>query len=99
VKKKTKSCLCKNAVILFIIEKLVLEIIIKHFVTFRTIFIDDTFADDTFANDTLDFEGESQCMNDCPSLNILTYILPPSPIFHHHDRVSDHRGDHIWSYQ
>jgi hypothetical protein len=35
-----------------------LEIIIKHFVTFRTIFIDDTFADDTF-----DFEGESQCMN------------------------------------
>jgi hypothetical protein len=40
-----------------------LEIIIKHFVTFRTIFIDDTFADDTFANDTLDFEGESQCMN------------------------------------
>jgi hypothetical protein len=41
----------------------VLEIIIKHFVTFRTIFIDDTFADDTFANDTLDFEGESQCMN------------------------------------
>jgi hypothetical protein len=52
-----------------------LEIIIKHLVTFRTIFIDDTFADDTFANDTLDFEGESQCMNDCPSLNILTYIL------------------------
>jgi hypothetical protein len=41
----------------------VLEIIIKHFVTFRTIFIDDTFADDTFANDTLDFEGKSQCMN------------------------------------
>jgi hypothetical protein len=40
-----------------------LEIIIKHFVTFRTIFIDDTFADDTFVNDTLDFEGESQCMN------------------------------------
>jgi hypothetical protein len=41
----------------------VLEIIIKHFVTFRTIFIDDTFADDTFADDTLltlDFEGESQ---------------------------------------
>jgi hypothetical protein len=35
-----------------------LEIIIKHFVTFRTIFIGDTFA-----NDTLDFEGESQCMN------------------------------------
>jgi hypothetical protein len=40
-----------------------LEIIIKHFVTFRTIFIGDTFANDTFANDTLDFEGESQCMN------------------------------------
>jgi hypothetical protein len=42
----------------------VLEIIIKHFVTFRTIFIDDTFSDDTFANDTLDdFERESQCTN------------------------------------
>jgi hypothetical protein len=41
-----------------------LEIIIKHFVTFRNIFIDDTFADDTFADDTLDFEGESQCMNE-----------------------------------
>jgi hypothetical protein len=45
-----------------------LKIIIKHFVTFRTIFIgdtfaNDTFANDTFANDTLDFEGESQCMN------------------------------------
>jgi hypothetical protein len=41
-----------------------LEIIIKHFVTFRTIFIDDTFSDDTFANDTLDdFEGGSQCTN------------------------------------
>jgi hypothetical protein len=34
------------------------EIIIKHFVTFRNNFIDDTFADDT-----LDFDGESQCMN------------------------------------
>jgi hypothetical protein len=42
----------------------VLEIIIKHFITFRTIFIHDTFSDDTFANDTLDdFERESQCTN------------------------------------
>jgi hypothetical protein len=53
----------------------------------RNVFIEDTFTDDTFADGTLDFEGESQCMNESPSLNILTYILPPSPIFHHHDRV------------
>jgi hypothetical protein len=32
--------------------------IIKHFVTFKNVFINDTFVDDSFADDRLDFEGE-----------------------------------------
>jgi hypothetical protein len=38
--------------------KKLLEMIIKHFVTLKNVFINDTFVDDSFADDRLDFEGE-----------------------------------------
>jgi hypothetical protein len=39
-------------------KKKLLEMIIKHFVTLKNVFINDTFVDDSFADDRLDFEGE-----------------------------------------